>query len=181
MLSNTRTDYIVGSRRPSNYFWAVLIMLAGFCFILAGFSSYLQVNLLPFTVVSNLSFLPQGATMVFYGTIAIFLAVFLWLTIVWNVGGGYNQFDKPSQTIQIVRFGFPGKNRRIKLQYAWKEIKSIKVIIKEGLNPKREILLKTKDLREIPITKVGQLISLSQLEKQATDLALFLNVILEMP
>lgn len=180
MFSNTRTDYIVGSRRLSNYCWAFLIMFAGFGFTLAGLSSYLHINLLPFTIVTNLSFLPQGVTMVFYGTIAIFLAIFLWLTILWNVGGGYNQFDKSSQTIEIVRFGFPGKNRTIKLQYAWREIKSIKVLIKEGLNPRREILLRTQDKREIPITKVGQLMSLSQLEKQATDLALFLNVVLEM-
>ena len=48
-----------------------------------------------------------------------------------------------------------------------KEIKSVKLSISEGINPKREIYLRTKDQREVPITRVGEPILLSQIEEEA--------------
>lgn len=174
-----KKDYIMGSRRLSNYWWATFILIGGLGFFLAGFSSYSQINLLPFTESANLLFIPQGIIMTFYGTIALVLSIFLWLTIIWNVGGGYNQFDTKEGLITIFRLGFPGKNRNVCLQYSIKEIDSIKVIIREGLTPKREIFLKTKDQREIPLTRVGEPLRLAEVEEQATELAQFLDVTLE--
>jgi len=49
MKEDIRQDKITGSRRFSNYFWTFFLFLGGFCFLLAGFSSYLKINLLPFT------------------------------------------------------------------------------------------------------------------------------------
>lgn len=178
-MSNIRKDYMLGSRRISNYWWATTILLGGMGFFLVGLSSYLSIELLPFTKSSDLFFLPQGIIMVFYGTAAILLSVFLWLTIIWNVGGGYNEFNNEQGIITIFRLGFPGKNRRLKLSYKINEIQSIKIIIDEGLNTKREIYLKTKDKREIPLTNVGQPLLLSEIEEQATSIAQFLGVVLE--
>ena len=59
------------------------------------------------------------------------------------------------------------------------EIKSIKLSIAEGLNPKREIYLQTKDQRQIPLTRVGEPLLLSQIEEEAVELANFLNIPLE--
>jgi len=87
--SKIRTDKVLGSRRLSNYWWATTILLGGLGFFLVGLSSYLKIELLPFTQSSQLLFIPQGIIMIFYGTIAILLSIFLWLTIFWNVGGGY--------------------------------------------------------------------------------------------
>nr|YP_009294251.1 photosystem I assembly protein Ycf4 [Palmaria palmata]AOM67691.1 photosystem I assembly protein Ycf4 [Palmaria palmata] len=174
-----KMDNITGSRRISNYWWATVIMTGGFGFFLAGMSSYLKVNLLPFTSSAQLLFIPQGIIMTFYGTIAVLLSIFLWLTILWNVGGGYNKFDKSKGIVTIFRSGFPGKNRNVSLTYRINEIQAIKVSIQDGLTPRREIYLKTKDSREIPLTRVGEPLPLAELEEQAAELAQFLGVILE--
>lgn len=178
-MSNIRKDKILGSRRISNYWWATLILLGGLGFFLVGLSSYLHIQLLSFIESSEILFLPQGITMIFYGTIAIFISLFLWLTIFWDIGGGYNEFNNDKGLITIFRLGFPGRNRVIKIIYNIHEIKAIKVNIIEGLNPKREIFLKTKDKREIPLTRIGQPLRLSEIEREATSLAQFLGVILE--
>nr|YP_009313071.1 Photosystem I assembly protein Ycf4 [Dermonema virens]SCW21325.1 Photosystem I assembly protein Ycf4 [Dermonema virens] len=174
-----RQDSIQGSRRISNYCWASLILIGGLGFFLAGLSSYLGKNLLPFTSASQLLFIPQGVIMTFYGTTALLLSIFLWFTIFWDVGGGYNKFDVDSGLVTVFRLGFPGKNRFICLKYPIQEVKSIKVVIQDGLTPKREIYLRTKDNREIPLTRVGEPLLLSDVENQATELARLLGVVLE--
>jgi hypothetical protein len=176
---NVKIDYITGSRRFSNYWWATIIFLGGLFFFLAGISSYLNTNLVFFTSSSDLLFIPQGIVMTFYGTVAIFISLFLWFTIILNVGGGYNQFDLQKGLITIFRQGFPGKNRSIYLKYSIDEIQAIKVSIKDGLTPRREIFLKTKDKREIPLTRVGEPLVLSAIEEKATELAKFLGVVVE--
>ena len=178
-MSNIKIDNIIGSRRLSNYWWATIIFLGGFGFFIVGLSSYLQKGLLIPYQTDIIVFLPNGLVMTFYGTIGIFVSIFLWLTIIWNVGAGYNEFNKDKGLITIFRLGFPGKNRILKLQYKNKEINSIKVNIKDGLNPKREIFLKTKDKREIPLTNVSQPLLLSEIEDQARNIAVFLGVYLE--
>lgn len=174
-----RKDIILGSRRLSNYWWATVIFLGGLSFVCVGISSYIRLNILPFLNYSNISFIPQGAIMTFYGTLGTCLGLFLWLTILWNIGAGYNEFNNKIGTITICRFGFPGKNRLLKLTYRIQDIQSIKLEIKEGLSPKHEIYLKTKDNRLIPLTRVGQPLRLSEVESQATELAQFLGVVLE--
>ena len=178
-MRNKRTDKILGSRRLSNYWWATIIFLGGISFAIVGFSSYINLQILPFINSSEISFMPQGAIMMFYGTLATFLSVFLWLTIIWNVGSGYNEFNNELGLITIFRLGFPGKNRSLLLQYRIEDIKSIKIDIKEGWTAKREIYLNTKDNRQIPLTCVGQPLLLSEIENKATDIASFLGVILE--
>nr|YP_009296414.1 photosystem I assembly protein Ycf4 [Thorea hispida]AOM65349.1 photosystem I assembly protein Ycf4 [Thorea hispida]ARX95910.1 photosystem I assembly protein Ycf4 [Thorea hispida]UNJ79081.1 photosystem I assembly protein Ycf4 [Thorea hispida] len=174
-----RIDYIVGSRRLSNYWWATVILFGGLGFILAGLSSYLKVDLLPFTKLNDLLFIPQGIIMIFYGIVAFVLGIFLWLTIFWNIGGGYNKFDTEENLIIIFRLGFPGKNRNIYIKYLMHEIQAIKVKFQDSFRSKNEIYLQTKDKREIPLTSVDKSLLLSELEKQATEIAKLLGVILE--
>lgn len=174
-----KTEEIPGSRRFSNYWWATVVLFGGLAFFLAGFSSYSSLDVLPFNNSSAIPFMPQGAVMIFYGTLALSLSLFLWLTIAWNVGAGYNEFNNDVGLITISRLGFPGKNRSLSLTYRIKDIHSIKVDIKEGLAYKREIYLRTKDNRQIPLTRVGQPLQLSDIESRATNLAKFLGVALE--
>jgi hypothetical protein len=180
-IQNTpiRYNLILGSKRISNYFWLVISFLGGAGFFLAGLSSYLQIQMLPFTKIENISFIPQGIVMTFYGSIGILLSIFLFANIVFNVGGGYNKYDKSLNKVEIFRLGFPVQSREIYLSYDFKEIRSIKLSIQEGLNPKREIYLCTKDQRQIPLTRVGEPLLLSSIEEEAVDLSLFLNVPLE--
>jgi hypothetical protein len=174
-----RYNLILGSKRLSNYVWLLISFLGGTGFFLAGVSSYLQVQILPFTKVDNISFIPQGIVMTFYGSIGIFLSLFLFANIIFNVGGGFNKYDKNLNKVEIFRLGFPIQNREIYLAYNFKDIRSIKLSIQEGLNPKREIYLCTKDQRQIPLTRVGEPLLLSSIEEEAVDLSLFLNVPLE--
>jgi len=170
---------VVGSRRFSNYWWATIVAIGGIGFLLSGISSYLGVNLLPFSDPTQLVFLPQGIAMSFYGTAGTLFSLYLWGTILLDVGGGYNEFDKAAGQVKIFRWGFPGKDRKIELICAMDLVQSVKVNLQEGLNPKREIYLRVKGKRDIPLTRVGQPLSLAELENQGAELARFLGVPLE--
>ena len=170
---------ILGARRLSNYWWASVILIGGIGFFLASLSSYFHVNLLPFSSPTELIFIPQGLAMGFYGTMALLLSSYLWLLIILDVGGGYNKFDKPGETVQIFRWGFLGKNRVVDVTYPLSDIQSIRADIKEGLNPRRALYLQLKGGINIPLTRVGRPIALSDLENQGAELARFLGVPLE--
>ncbi|MFE4107475.1 photosystem I assembly protein Ycf4 [Almyronema epifaneia] len=170
---------VLGARRLSNYWWATVITIGGVGFFLASVSSYLKVNLLPFANPTELVFVPQGLVMGFYGTAALLLATYLWLIISWDVGGGYNEFNKQTGQFTIFRWGFPGENRKIEMKQALADIQAVKVAIKEGLNPKRALYLRVKGKGEIPLTRVGQPLALSTLENEGAELARFLQVPLE--
>lgn len=174
-----RYDLILGSRRASNYLWLIISFLGGLGFFAVGISSYLGIQLLPFGNTDSIQFIPQGIVMTFYGAIGILLSIFLLFNIIFNVGGGYNKYDKKTGIVEIFRLGFPTQIRELYLEYSFREIRSIKLRIQEGLNPKREIYLCTKDQREIPLTRVGEPLLLSSIEEEAVDLSLFLNVPLE--
>ncbi|HEY9641042.1 MAG TPA: photosystem I assembly protein Ycf4 [Coleofasciculaceae cyanobacterium] len=170
---------VLGSRRFSNYLWAAVSTLGGAGFLLSGLSSYLGVNLLPFSDPTQLVFIPQGIAMGFYGIAGLALGLYLWAIIALDVGGGYNEFDKTTGTAKVFRWGFPGKNRQIELSYPLDDLQSIRVTLKEGLNPKRSLYLKIKGKGEIPLTRVGQPMSLSELENKGAELARFLSLPLE--
>jgi len=179
MQDQIRQEKIVGSRRFSNYFWAFLLLTGGLMFVLAGISSYLKINLLPFANTTELVFIPQGIVMMFYGTLSFGLSIYIIATLFWDVGSGYNEYNKIENLVKIVRKGFPGKNREILLTYPSTSIRSIGIKISEGLNPQRIIYLCLKDERKIPLTPVQQPDSISNLEDQAADLAKFLDLKLE--
>lgn len=170
---------ILGSRRFSNYWWATVVSLGGIGFLLAGLSSYYKVNLLPFSDPTQLIFIPQGVAMGFYGVAALLLSLYLWLSILWDIGGGYNEFNKETNEIRVFRWGFPGKNRRIEINFPTEDVQAIRVEIKEGLNPRRSLYLRVKGRRDIPLTRVGEPLSLSELENQGASLARFLGVPIE--
>ena len=179
MQNDMRQDKITGSRRFSNYFWSFFLLMGGLGFLLAGISSYFKINLLPFTDTSDLVFIPQGLVMVFYGTLSLGFSIYIIITILLDIGGGYNEYNKAENLIKIVRKGFPGKNREILLTYSLENVKSIGIKITEGLNPVRSIYLCLKDERNIPLTPVQEPIAISDLEEEAADLAKFLDLKLE--
>jgi hypothetical protein len=167
---------ITGSRRFSNYWWAGVIFLGSVGFLLTGLSSYFNFNLLPFIHAENIIFFPQGLVMCFYGVLGFIFSIYLGLTIFWSVGSGFNEFNKKDGLVRIFRWGFPGKNRRIDLSYALNDIEAIRVELQEGINPRRTIYLRVKGNREIPITRIGQPMSLEEVETQAAELAKFLQI-----
>jgi Ycf4 len=170
---------VLGSRRLSNYFWAVVVSIGGIGFLLAGLSSYFKVNLLPVSNPIDLAFFPQGAALTFYGVAGTLLALYLWSAILLDIGGGYNKFDRAAGDITIFRNGFPGKNRRIELKSKIADAQAVRVDIKDGLSPRRTLYVRIKGRREIPLTRVGEPIALAELETQGANLARFLGVPLE--
>ena len=172
-------SYFSGSRRLSNISWAIIVSLGGFGFFLTGLSSFFNTNLLFFSDASEISFIPQGIVLVFYGTVGSLLGLFLTLTVWWNVGSGYNEYNRDRKEVKLYRKGFPGKNRELLFTFPFEEIKSIKMRIKEGINPKRQLILCLVDNREIPLTGIEQPMALNKIEDEAITIAKYLNVFLE--
>ena len=181
-LSNSdlvRRYAVIGSRRFSNIFWASTLGIGGIYFLLTGLSSYFGFALLPIIHFENIVFFPQGIVMCFYGSLGMLLSLYLWLTIIWQVGGGFNEFNKKKGIFRVFRWGFPGKNRKIDFSYSLSDIEAVRIEIVDGLNPKRTIYIRLKEKKEIPLTRIGQPIPLEEIEKQASDLAMFLKVSLD--
>jgi hypothetical protein len=191
-----RRYMIIGERRISNYWWAFIISLGSIGFLLTGVSSYFStqvtenaqligssliapINEQDLDISTKIDFFPQGLVMSFYGSLGILLSLYWWFLIFWNVGAGFNEFNKKEGFIRVFRWGYPGKNRKIDLLYALKDVEGIKVELKQGLDPQRTIYLRLKGSREIPITGIGQPLTLKDIEKQASELANFLQVSLE--
>lgn len=191
-----RRYMIIGERRISNYCWAFIISLGSIGFLLTGISSYFSTFLKEnielvgssllgsldeqnLEITTKIAFFPQGLVMSFYGSLGILLSLYWWFLIFWNVGAGFNEFNKKEGFIRVFRWGYPGKNRKIDLSYSLKDVEAIKVELKQGLDPQRTIYLRLKGNREIPITGIGQPLTLKDIEKQASELANFLQVSLE--
>lgn len=179
MQKEIRQDKIIGSRRFSNYFWAIFLAIGGVGFLLAGISSYLKINLLPIANPTELVFIPQGLVMMFYGTLSLAISIYITTTVLLDIGSGYNEYNKIENLVKIVRKGFPGKNREVLLTYPLSNVRAIGIKITEGLNPTRSIYLCLKDERNIPLTPVQEPIAISRLEEEAADLAKFLDLKLE--
>lgn len=239
----TRRYLITGAKRISNYWWALIVSFGGLAFFITGFASFLQKSIFLFNQSKSISFFPQGLVMCFYGCLGLFFGFYLWCTIFWKVGDGFNEFNKNQGFVRIFRWGLPGKNRRIDFQYKIDDVEGVRVELKEGVNPRRIISLKIKGLASkaalynqnqlnqnevlvrtpkqsfgttgflpnediskrnvqrgsgsnkkdsdksenrgkkesftVPLTRVGQPISLEKIESQASELAQFLRVSLE--
>ena len=173
------TSYFDGSRQLSNLFIALAVSLGGFGFFLTGLSSFFGTNLLFFSDSSEISFIPQGIVLLFYGTVGSILGIFLMLTVWWNVGSGYNEYNRDIQKVKLYRKGYPGKNKELLFIFSFEEIKSIKMRIKEGINPKRQLLLCLTDNREIPLTGIEEPVALNKIEDEAIEIAKYLNIFLE--
>jgi hypothetical protein len=201
-----RRYLIIGERRFSNYWWATVVLFGSIGFLSAGFLSYLNSNLMStnpteFTLfvakfmgnsnaldsdlttssISSIAFFPQGLLMCFYGSLGFLLSLYWWFLIFWNVGGGFNEFNKKNGFIRIFRWGYPGQNRKIDLYYTLKDVESIRVEFKQGgfADSQRTIYLKLKGKKEIPLTGIGEPLTIQEIEKQASELANFLQVSLE--
>ncbi|CAN6454569.1 unnamed protein product [Victoria cruziana] len=109
---------ITSSRKISNFCWACILFLGSLGFLLVGTSSYF----------AN-SFFPQGIVMCFYGIAGLFISSYLWCTISWSVGSGYDKFDRKEGIV----------NRRIFFPFRIRDIRSIRIEVKEGLFPCRNL------------------------------------------
>ena len=175
--------HVLGSTQLGNFIWATFLMLGGIGFSLVGFTLYITSKFYAsdssIAQIPSMTFFPQGALLTFYGSVAFVLSIFIGLTIYWNVGAGYNDFNKTEQLIRIQRATYPNNNRFILLTYEISDIKSLAIKVTEGINPTQVIYLCLKNERQIPITFSDQLPSINKTEQRATRLCNFLDVPLE--
>jgi len=97
--------------------WACIILLGVLGFFLVGISSYFGQDLIPLLSSQRIIFVPHGIIMCFYGIADVFLSFYLWCTILWNIGSGYNQFGKQEEMVHLFCWGFLGGNHRICIQF----------------------------------------------------------------
>nr|QJQ75562.1 photosystem I assembly protein Ycf4 [Glycyrrhiza asymmetrica]QJQ78298.1 photosystem I assembly protein Ycf4 [Glycyrrhizopsis flavescens]QJQ79896.1 Ycf4 [Glycyrrhizopsis flavescens] len=182
-------DIVTGSRKLSDFFWASFILLGSLGVLLISASSYYGRNLLSF--ISSefepelVPFLPQGATMTFYGTAGLFLSFSWWLLIFWNVGSGYDFFDKKNKMVCFFRYGFPGKNRRIFIRVRMDDIQSL--IIQSQIETKKDsryrsgvLYMQTREQGAIPLTPIDDYYRTPRkVAQKAWDLSIFLRVPME--
>ena len=53
------------------------------------------------------------------------MPTFLLAFVIWDIGSGYNEYNKVEQVVRVVRNGFPGENRGIFMSYPFEDITSI--------------------------------------------------------
>ena len=181
---NTKSEFlwienVVGSRRFSNVLWATVVFLGALGFILVGFSSYLNKDIVSFLPSQSITFTPQGLVMCFYGIGGFFLSLYLWFAILWGVGSGYNEFDRCEGVISIFRWGFPGKNRRIRIRFLVEDVQSIRLELKDNLNSRGRISIRLKNQQNVPLTQQKESLNLREMEEKAAQLARFIRVPIE--
>ena len=166
---------ILGSRQFGNIVFLSSLLVGGLGFLFVGLISYITDP----TYTSEISFIPQGILLTFYGSLAITIGIFILFSWFWNVGSGYNELNKFDKLIRIQRRGYPGKNQTIFLTYQLSDVKSLEIKVIEGLNSTQTIYLCLKNERQIPLTFTDQLPVLTKVEQRATLLSNFLGVPLE--
>ena len=134
---------VLGSRRLSNYLVASAVSIGGIGFLLASLSSYLGRDLLPLGHPAALLFVPQGLVMGLYSVAAALLASYLWYVIAVNVGSGSNRFDKDAGIVTISRRGF---RKPVRVEIPMKDVKAVKVEVRDGFNARRRVALAVEDL-----------------------------------
>ena len=167
---------VVGSRKLSNYLVATMVTIGGTGFSLASISSYKGQNLLPIGNPSSLVFIPQGLVIGLYGIAASFLSIYLWYLIAINFGAGSNCFNKELGMLSVSRRGF---FKIVNVIIPLKEIKAVRLEVRDGLNSRRRITLRMQGRSDLPLTGAGRLQPLNELEKEGAQLARFLDVNLE--
>nr|YP_009548850.1 photosystem I assembly protein Ycf4 [Ceratopteris cornuta]AYW15825.1 photosystem I assembly protein Ycf4 [Pteris vittata]QBF44601.1 photosystem I assembly protein ycf4 [Pteris vittata] len=172
-------EFIKGSRTFANSCWACILVCGSMGFLLVGFSSCIGQDLIPGLSSKQIAFLPQGLVMCFYGSAGLSLGLYLWCTAFWDVGGGYNYFDKQEGISSIFRWGFPGKNRRICIRLVLKDVEAVGLKSQEGFFPSRILYLKVRGRRTIPLTRIGENFTLDNMEEKAAELARFSRVSIE--
>ncbi len=167
---------VLGSRKSSNYLIGAMISIGGIGFLLASISSYFGQDFLPLGHPGSFIFVPQGLIMGLYGIAAFLLALYQWALVWVDFGAGKNLFDKDSGKLSVSRRAL---FKRIDLEIPLKDVKAVKIEVREGFNPRRRISLRVKGRKDMPLTSVGQLQPLEELEKEGAELARFLGVNLE--
>nr|YP_009240478.1 Ycf4 protein [Lotharella vacuolata]BAU62612.1 Ycf4 protein [Lotharella vacuolata] len=120
----------------------------------------------------DISFYPQGLAMGFYSIYCFFLSLELLLKLIYDIGAGFNEFDKEKKIIRIFRWGFPGNVRRVESYIPFMFVDCIKIKI----DSENILYLSVFDGFILPITPTGFFDSFDSLEQYAIYLAQLIGV-----
>jgi len=154
-LPVTLVEKILSSKNRENVLLSSFLTLIGIGYFLAGTSSFYNVSYLPFSECKIISFIPQGIIMVFYGTLGIFLGVFINLsTLCFKVGLGVNVYNQTREKLIVSRKlfpSFPRKETKLCCVVSFFEVVSLRVSLTYG-----------KEGRLRPCKKGGNVVALSE-------------------
>lgn len=180
---------ISGSRKTINLFCALILFFGSVGFLVFGLNRYSVIWYLPFEHLKKKVYVPQPSViplfpqqmivMCFYGIAGLFISCYLWSTILWSVGSGYNLFDRQKGIVRIFRWGFPGTGRRIILQFLMKEIKYLRIKVKRGFFARRVLYMEIRGEGGFPLLSTYKDIRDKEIEEEAAKLAYFLGVPIE--
>lgn len=178
------TESVIGARKLSNVCWAFILLLGTIGFLLTGIASYFGKGCLFFDEYcaqqgTVILFEPQGLVMCFYGMAGLFLSLYLWGALLWDVGSGYNEFDYQKGIICLFRWGFPGENRRIRIYCRIQDVKSIRIQTTTSLLSRYSVCIQLKNQQNLPLNQIEDSFSLKQIEQKAAQLAQSLQVPIE--
>lgn len=71
---NILKQKIINPDKLYDYLVNITVSLGSIGFLTAGISSYLNNNIIPFIQTNEISFIPQGLTMTFYGTLGLLIS-----------------------------------------------------------------------------------------------------------
>ncbi|KAM0932007.1 putative photosystem I Ycf4, assembly [Dioscorea sansibarensis] len=155
-------ELITGSRKTSNFCWACILFLGSLGFLVVGTSSYL------------------GIVMSFYGIAGLFISSYLWCTISWNVGSGYDRFDRKEGIVCIFRWGFPGIKSSHLPSLPYGEISNqSECRLKRVFILVRVLYMEIRGQGAIPLTRTDENFTPREIEQKAAELAYFLRVPIE--
>ncbi len=161
-----RRDLIIGTRTVENYLWSSILFVGGTKFI----------NVTPSSISGFEITVTQQLVMGLYGYIAISIAIYLMCSILWDVGGGYNEYNKDQGVLTVVRWGFPGKTRRVQLEIPFSTIQALSIQAPNSYFSKNGVNLQYQNGKSLPLLHSNQTLTLYELEKYATQVALFIEV-----
>nr|YP_010451515.1 photosystem I assembly protein Ycf4 [Schizaea pusilla]UTV01496.1 photosystem I assembly protein Ycf4 [Schizaea pusilla] len=172
-------DSVRGFCTFGNLCWACVLIFGALGPTLVGFSSHIGKDLIPLFMSKNIVFIPQGIVMLFYGIAGLFVGFYLGCTVFWDVGSGYNLFDKREGIFLIFRRGFPGRNCCICAKFMSRDIQAVGLETHGGLYPRRILYPRIRGRRSIPLSRIGEDLSLVEMEEKAAGLARLLRVPIE--
>jgi len=162
-----RRDSIVGTRKIENYLWALILLVGGIRFI--------TVNSVSDSTGFEIT-VAQQLVMGLYGYIAVYTSFYLVCSMFWNVGAGYNEYNKEQQLLKITRWGFPGKNRRIHIEIPFSTIQALSIQTEDSLFSRDGVTLQYENGKSLPLLQPNQTLTLDELEAYATQIAFFIQV-----
>nr|YP_009538709.1 photosystem I assembly protein ycf4 [Lepocinclis ovum]AYQ93734.1 photosystem I assembly protein ycf4 [Lepocinclis ovum] len=156
---------------------STIMFIGSLGFLIVGVSSYLKFNLVSILNAKEIIFFPQGITMCFYGLTGLLISSYQIVVLKFNVGEGYNEFNKRNGNITVYRKKFPWEKTNLNLIYTIDDVEAIRVEKNNTiLNSKQTIFICLKGKKEIPVLQIRKPINLNELEKKASNLASFLQV-----